>query len=259
MGACGGAGAHRSKAHGSGRSSATCGRGVVVHGSGSGGLLRPPGVTRNTVTRAGVTGLGSCHRGAMAGGEELAGAVVELARRGKRAWGGRVGRCSVFLGTRRGRQRARTRRAGPLAATTSWLAATSSRARRSPWLKERIGIRERGVRCGGSQRWRWDARRGRGRPGADEFVDGDRRVRRGEERRGGASGLLRSREMAGRVRMEWRSWWASWGSEGGPVAAVVASGGDGGSVRGGKQRGGRAFGEERGSSEGGRGERGHEA
>ena len=111
----------------------------------------------------------------------------------------------------------------------------------------------------GSQRWRWNARRGRGRPGADEFVDGDRRVRRGEERRGGASGLLRSREMAGRVRMEWRSWWASWGSEGGPVAAVVASGGDGGSVRGGKQRGGRAFGEERGSSEGGRGARGHEA
>ena len=137
--------------------------------------------------------------------------------------GGGVGRCSGFPGTRRGRQRARTRRAGPLAAATSWPAATSSRARRSPWLEERIGIRERGVRCGGSQRWRWDARRGRGRPGADEFVDGDRRVRRGEERRGGASGLLRSREMAGRVRMEWRSWWASWGSEGGPVAAVVAS------------------------------------
>ena len=88
MGGCGGAGAHRSKAHGGGRSSATCGRGVVVHGSGSGGLLRPPGVTRNTVTRAGVAGLGSCHRGAMAGGEELTGAVVELARRGKRARGG---------------------------------------------------------------------------------------------------------------------------------------------------------------------------
>ena len=79
----------------------------------------------------------------------------------------------------------------------------------------------------GSQRWRWNARRGRGRPGADEFVDGDRRVRRGEERRGGASGLLRSREMAGRVRMEWRSWWASWGSEGGPVAERLVDGGDG--------------------------------
>ena len=173
--------------------------------------------------------------------------------------GGGVGRCSGFPGTRRGRQRAQTRRAGPLAAATSWPAATSSRARWEMGLggENEGGEHRRG--SGGSQRWRWDARRGRGRPGADEFVDGDRRVRRGEERRGGASGLLRSREMAGRVRMEWRSWWASWGSEGGPVAAVVASGGDGGSVRGGKQRGGRAFGEERGSSEGGRGARGHEA
>ena len=80
VGGCGGVGAHRSKAHGGGRSSATCGRGVVVHGSGSGGLLRPPGVTRNTVTRAGVAGLGSCHRGTMAGGEELSGSTESAVR-----------------------------------------------------------------------------------------------------------------------------------------------------------------------------------
>ena len=123
-----------------------------------------------------------------------------------------------------------------VATATPWPAVRSSRPRWEMGLGGENGGGEHRRGSGGSQRWRWDARRGRGRPGADEFVDGDRRVRRGEERRGGASGLLRSREMAGRVRMEWRSWWASWGSEGGPVAAVVASGGDGGSVRGGKQR-----------------------
>ena len=73
---CGGGGARRSRAQGGGRSSATCGRGVVVHGSGDGGFLRAPGVTRNTGTRAEGTGLGSCHRGAMAGGEGLTGAVA---------------------------------------------------------------------------------------------------------------------------------------------------------------------------------------
>ena len=62
--------------------------GAAGHGEVSGKALRPPGVTRNTVTRAGVAGSGSGHRGAMAGGEELAGAVVVLARRGKRARGG---------------------------------------------------------------------------------------------------------------------------------------------------------------------------
>ena len=47
--------------------------------------------------------------------------------------------------------------------------------------------------------------------------------------------------------------------EGGPVAVVMASGGDGlPSVRR-TEEGGRVFGEERGSSEGGRGARGHEA
>ena len=162
-----------------------------------------------------------------AGGELCGGRSSGTLGHGVLGTGGGVGRCSGFPGTRRGRQRARTRRAGPLAAATSWPAATSSRARWEMGLggENRGGEHRRG--SGGSQRWRWDARRGRGRPGADEFVDGDRRVRRGEERRGGASGLLRSREMAGRVRMEWRSWWASWGSEGGPVAERLVDGGDG--------------------------------
>ena len=204
---CGGASAIRCSGH-------QKGRGGYLRGAGDGLRLLVEGLELGAV-------------GIDAGGELCGGRSSGTLGHSVLGTGGGVGRCSGFPGTRRGRQRAQTRRAGPLAAATSWPAATSSRARRSPWLEERIGIRERGVRCGGSQRWRWDARRGRGRPGADEFVDGDRRVRRGEERRGGALGLLRSREMAGRVRMEWRSWWASWGSEGGPVAERLVDGGDG--------------------------------
>ena len=40
------------------------------------------------MTRAGAAGSAYGHGGAMAGGDEVSGAAAELARRGKRAWGG---------------------------------------------------------------------------------------------------------------------------------------------------------------------------
>ena len=46
------AGARRSKARGGGRSSGSSGRSAAVHGGVSGEALRPPGVTRSTVTRS---------------------------------------------------------------------------------------------------------------------------------------------------------------------------------------------------------------
>ena len=116
--------------------------------------------------------------------------------------GGGVGRCSGFPGTRLGRQRARTRRAGPLAAATSWPAATSSRARWEMGLGGENGGGEHRRNSGGSQ-WIHSRRgRGRGGSGAGESGVGDRRVRRGGKRRGGASGAPGGRGIGevGRVR-----------------------------------------------------------
>ena len=55
-------------------------------------------------------------------------------------------------------------------------------------LRQSNGCGIRGKMTGGSQRIHSRRRRGRGRSGADESGDGDRRVRGGEKRRGGASG-----------------------------------------------------------------------
>ena len=64
-------GARRSEARGGGRSSAKGGRSAAVHGGVSGEALRPPGVTRSTVTRS-VAGCGGQGDGGdMDGGERL--------------------------------------------------------------------------------------------------------------------------------------------------------------------------------------------
>ena len=142
--------------------------------------------------------------GELVGGCGGAGARRSKARGGGRSsvkrdgalWctGGRVGRCSVFLGTRRGRPRARTRRVGALAAATSWPAAMSSRARRSPRLEEGIGIGEGEVRCGGSQRDQRVRGRGRGCPVAPESTP---RIHGGRRR------SWRRRRLHGVLRLAW--------------------------------------------------------
>ena len=53
-------------------------------------------------------------------------------------------------------------------------------------------------------------------------------ARSGERRRGGDAGLPEAREAVGRKRGSRRSLWASRGSEGWPVTAAMANGGEGG-------------------------------
>ena len=95
----------RQPKHGSGRDVA------AGHDRGCGGPLRPPGVTRSTVTCAGAAGSGSGHGGTMDGGEVLAGSTGSRLRctskgteRGKRTVSSR--------GSRRGGRRARGRPSG---------------------------------------------------------------------------------------------------------------------------------------------------
>ena len=75
-----------------------------------------------------------------------------------------------------------------MATATPWPAARSSRPRWEMGLGGENGGGEHRRSSGGSQRIHSRRGRGRGRSGADESGDGDRRVRGGEKRRGGASG-----------------------------------------------------------------------
>ena len=88
--------------HGSGR------KGAAGHGRNCGGPLRPPGVTRSTVTRAGAAGSSSGHGSTMDGDEVLAGSTGSRLRRASK--GTERGKRTVSSrGSRRGGRRARGR------------------------------------------------------------------------------------------------------------------------------------------------------
>ena len=143
------------------------------HQKGRGGYLRGAGDGLRLL----VEGLELGAVGIDAGGELCGGRSSGTLGHGVLGTGGGVGRCSGFPGTRRGRQRAQTRRAGPLAAATSWPAATSSRARWEMGLGGENGGGEHRRGSGGSQRIHSRRRRGRGWSGAGEFDEDGRRSR----------------------------------------------------------------------------------
>ena len=125
-------------------------------------------------------------------GGELGRGGRSSASSGSALWytGARIAGCYGLLQTLWSRWRAHTWCGWAQATVASWPSARNSRARRSPRLQEEIGIGEREVRCGGSQRGQRVRGQGRGRSVAPEsttMIHGDRRGERRCWQRPGAS------------------------------------------------------------------------